>query len=1105
MATDPGAAASGPEIGRAGSAGDTPAAQKLLSAERGAAAGLAPRSVALGPFTFVSLRWKALVLAIAVMLGFAALSVWLSQRALQRQLLDNVGREQLLAAEQVSAAIFRERQRLTDLGALVLSLLREKAGPDAGESAMVAAMDAIWAELGDRQGVDGLAIVDSDLRLTRGWGSVFGLSGEPSALTDNGSAALLLACEGACRAQLLFPLVGADSPPGRHRLLIQGPVLSLVPGSFRSLHLALLELPASMQAPSLHRIAGVAAGDPVLASLSQSWQERGAPHAGDHFALNGRHFDAALLPLPGATWVGPDHLLVASEISARLLSQRLALREQLFLALAALAAIGALLVSLLWQPIERLRRIVAALPLLGQRRYLQARSTLDREPKRPWLYDELDELDATAVDLSLRLEVLQEDVEQRSAALQHERDFIARLLDTARVFIATLDRQGRILRVNDFGLRLSGYGLRDLVGHRLAEHLGAGDRDAFQAGLAPLLAGEGRAFSHECQLLCRDGTQRALAFFHSRLPDWGDGVGSRPVVISAGVDITARQHAEQSLRLEKERVQVTLESIADAVISTDAEGRVSYLNFTAEKLVGWARASALGLPAEQVLRLHGEHDGPPVVHPVRRSLTDPPGERRSEEWILHSQDDARYVVAISAAPIHGPAGEVGGAVVVFRDVSKERHLARQLTYQATHDSLTGLVNRSELEKRVAAALEHAQVEDTEHALLFLDLDQFKIVNDSCGHHAGDRLLCQLAHLLRSPVRVGDTVARLGGDEFGVLLTHCHLERGISIAELIRQTVEEHRFVWSSRSFNVGVSVGLVAITRESESVEQLFQAADSACYLSKEAGRNRVSVHRAEHEGQGRRSGEMQWASRITRALEAQRFTLYAQRIQSISASGGADHHEILVRMLAEDGSQVMPGAFIPAAERYNLMPLVDRWVVDKLMTHLAERGWRGDGEGVIAVNLSGQSLGQGAFLEFLRGRFDRFGLYPGGFCFEITETAAIANLNRASEFMRACREVGCQFALDDFGSGLSSFGYLKTLPVDYLKIDGMFVKDILRDPIDMAMVRSINQIGKVMGLKTIAECVESEAIITRLAEEDVDYVQGFAIAEPRPLAELMI
>ncbi len=1052
---------------------------------------------------FIGLRWKAVVIATFMLVTFATLSVWLSQRALHRQLLSNVAREQRLAAEQVSSTVAAERQRLADLVSLVLTLLQERAGSGATVATVGRALDNVWTELRERHGAQGMAIIDEDLRVTRGWGSVFGLGGDVDPFQVGTSGTLILSCEAACRTQLLVPIDSGALSPAPQWLLLQGNTLNLSPTGFSGLRLAMVHRPQPGTLPLLHRLSAADAGDPVLAAIAQSWAGNGGPQRGDFITVGTRRYSAGVMPVPDASWVGQTDVLAVSDITERLSSQETALGEQLVLTLAALTTIGVVLVSLLWRPIERLRRIVAVLPLLGQRRYLQARSTLGKSPHHPQFYDELDELDATAVDLSLRLETLQQEVEQRSTALRLERDFIARLLDTARVFIATLDRQGRILRVNSFGLRLSGYGLRDLVGHRLADYLGHKDREDFMTGVAPLLSGEARAFSHECHLVCQRGETRVLAFFHSRLPDRGEG-SNRPVVISAGVDITARKHAEEGLRVEKERAQITLGSIADAVISTDAEGHVSYLNPAAEKLLGCTRIGALGRPVEQVLRLTGDRDEATLVHPVRRSLSEPEAPRRSEEWVLQGHDVNRYVVAISAAAIHGPAGETGGAVAVFRDISRERHLASQLKYQATHDALTGLVNRTEFEHRVASALDDARVEDTEHALLFLDLDQFKIVNDTCGHHAGDRLLCQLAHLLRTPVRAGDTVARLGGDEFGVLLTHCHLERGISISEMIRQTVEEHRFVWDGRSFSVGVSIGLVAITREGQGVEQLFQAADSACYLSKEGGRNRVSVHRPEHETHARRSGEMQWVTRITRALEAKRFTLFAQRIRPVNDPQSPDHLEILVRMTGEDGEMVMPGAFIPAAERYNLMPLVDRWVIDNVMRHLAERRWRGEGEAVIAVNLSGQSLGQGAFPEFLRGRFDRYGLYPGGFCFEVTETAAIANLTRAAEFMKAFRGVGCHFALDDFGSGLSSFGYLKTLPVDYLKIDGMFVKDILRDPIDMAMVRSINQIGKVMGLKTIAECVETEDIVARLAEENVDYVQGYAIARPQPLAELI-
>jgi diguanylate cyclase (GGDEF)-like protein len=427
----------------------------------------------------------------------------------------------------------------------------------------------------------------------------------------------------------------------------------------------------------------------------------------------------------------------------------------------------------------------------------------------------------------------------------------------------------------------------------------------------------------------------------------------------------------------------------------------------------------------------------------------------------------------------------------------------QFRYQASHDALTGLINRHEFERRVKVLISSTHMEKGENALCFMDLDQFKVVNDTCGHIAGDELLRQLGEVLQDAVRHSDTLARLGGDEFGILMEHCTLAQAQRAVTAIQQIIQDFQFSWEGQTFRIGVSIGLVAISESTPSLTELLKQADAACYMAKDLGRNRIHVYNPDDTQMVLRQGEMQWVSRINQALEENRFTLYAQSIVPLDKSTDM-HYEFLLRMVDERGEIVSPVTFLPAAERYDLMHKLDIWVVGHAFALLANHPDLVEQVHFFSINLSGQSITNVKFLDSVISQIKDLNLEPGKICFEVTETAAISNLRAATHFIAKLRELGCRFALDDFGSGLSSFGYLKNLQVDYLKIDGIFVKDIADDPIDHAMVKSINDIGHVMGMKTIAEFVESNKIKGMLRKLGVDYAQGYEIGRPQPFEEIL-
>jgi diguanylate cyclase (GGDEF)-like protein/PAS domain S-box-containing protein len=569
-------------------------------------------------------------------------------------------------------------------------------------------------------------------------------------------------------------------------------------------------------------------------------------------------------------------------------------------------------------------------------------------------------------------------------------------------------------------------------------------------------------------------------------------------LLGVEVDITERKLYEDALFREKESAQITLQSIGDGVITTDAKCNVEYVNPVAEELTGWKVDDASGRPIDEIFRGFHEETCEPLENPLAVSIRRDRAIKSVRPTLLIRRDGNELYIESTASPIRDGKGTVSGGVLVFHDVSESRDLNRRLSYHASHDILTGLVNRAEFENRVERALKSARARETSYALLYLDLDQFKIVNDSCGHSAGDALLGQLGTLLKSKIRWRDTLARLGGDEFGVLLESCSLDEAMNSAETLRMAIGEYKFVWEERTFRLGVSVGVVPITADNENVAALLTAADSACAAAKEAGRNRIHSFQENDIDLMRRRREMQWAARINNALEENRFELFRQTIQPLQVEEEGAHYEILLRMRDENGGIISPGLFIEAAERYGITPSIDRWVIRSAFRWLVSEADERERLSLCSINLSGQSLGDEKFLPFVIDQFQMSGIDATKICFEITETAAIASYSQANRFINALKELGCMFALDDFGTGLSSFGYLKHFPVDFLKIDGSFVKEILHDPIDREMVRSINEIGHLTGKRTIAEFAENEEIITMLRGMGIDYAQGYGVSEPK-------
>jgi len=703
--------------------------------------------------------------------------------------------------------------------------------------------------------------------------------------------------------------------------------------------------------------------------------------------------------------------------------------------------------------------------------------------------DELDKLNRMARLAGIAIKRQLDEDKLKNSELRY-RGLFENVVDG--VYIAS--RDGDLVAANPALVEMLGYdSAEDLksIGRTPMLYVNPIDRERVFARLEA----QGVVKNFEYRLRRKDGTEIVVLENARAVYDDDGNIVAHEGTIT---DITDRKRAETRVFEEKERAQITLQSIGDGVITTDSDGLVDYINPVAQDLTGWDMRAARGTAIGEIMTIINEHTRATVDNPVMRCLKDGRVITLEENSILLTKNGDEVPIQDSAAPIRDRIGNVIGSVMVFHDVSKETRLFRQLSYQASHDSLTDLINRREFENSLGKSLEviRGNAEQT-HALLYVDLDQFKVVNDTFGHAAGDSLLRQLAELVHTKIRSTDVLARLGGDEFGILLERCSEERAIEVAESIRGAIEGYRFDWQGSFTTIRCSIGVVMVTSENANVAELMSSADVACYSAKDMGRNQIHLYKDSDASM--RHEEMKWVSRISSAVEEDRLELFFQPIIGIGKEHGKarGHYELLLRMRDEKGDIVGPDQFIPAAERYNLMSTIDRWVVREALSELADRGTDGEARYTIAINLSGTSLSEDRFLGYVVDELKKHKLPKGAVCFEITETAAISNLSRVIHFMKALKKLGCLFSLDDFGSGLSSFTYLKNLPVDYLKIDGQFISNVAEDKVDESMVKAISEVGRAMGIETIAERVETKQVLEKLGALGIEYAQGYYIARP--------
>lgn len=715
---------------------------------------------------------------------------------------------------------------------------------------------------------------------------------------------------------------------------------------------------------------------------------------------------------------------------------------------------------------------------------------------RQWTQAELDALH-TAADL-----IGAADQRFRSQRSARERDRLFRILaEQTNDIVSMGDARGVLSYVSPSIRRSLGYAPEEVIGKAFHDFLHPDDSGQFKAALRDPSPGEPVERTLDLRLHHKNGR---WVWMETRLNTTPAGDGGILHWVAASHDISERRQFEEALAHQRERALATLGSIADGVITVDAKGRVEYLNPAAAETTGFSLEEAGGHSVQEVLRPDSPRPAPSVDAGLEQ-IADWYSGFGSSPFGIVGRDGQQRTVQLSIAPIQGGVGaepeRSRGMVLTFRDTSQTAALLRELAYRASHDSLTGLHNREEFDRQLKQLVQEAVSNGSEHALCYIDLDQFKLINDTCGHRAGDALLKEVSETLRAGLAGGEILARLGGDEFGVLIPYHNVWEAARRAQDLLDHLSRLRFEWNDRLFMIGGSIGVAPIHRDSGDPESVLMAADAACYVAKERGRNRVHVFEPSDVDMARRQGEMRWIPRLQTALEVDDFILFAHDIVPVSDGRPSGRHfEVLIALPGASGKLIPPGEFLPAAQRYGLMGHIDRWVVTKVVSWMLERQARQAPElRMVAVNLSGSSVSDPEFRDFVEEQVALL-RQPDWLCFEITESEAVANLSEAREFILRMHSYGCRFALDDFGAGLSSFAYLKRLPVDILKIDGQFVRDIRHDQVNWAMVEAIGHVARVMGLKTVAEFVEDEGIFEACRQIGLDYCQGFYFGRPVPL-----
>ncbi|MDZ7645097.1 MAG: EAL domain-containing protein [Woeseiaceae bacterium] len=704
--------------------------------------------------------------------------------------------------------------------------------------------------------------------------------------------------------------------------------------------------------------------------------------------------------------------------------------------------------------------------------------------------------DPALTDLTATVNRLFDAIGERDEEIQDRDRLFAEFAKTIPEVVLIHDE--RILLANESAASLVGLSPEQLEGRQVADLVKPAYRALFRKTMARRLAGQKVPQRLEIQLI--NGNEQGL---------WVEAQSSmieyrgNNAVLTVARDVSYRKSLEVSLSRSKRQAQYTLESISEGVITTDNEGRIDYMNRAAEAMTGADREASGGQQVSELFTLIDEADRRSLGDPVERCLAMRRRVNMGRRALLVSRDGRHeHSIEITASPIKGPGNSITGTVVVFHDVSELRGLTRQMSYQATHDPLTGLINRREFERRVQEAMDAAHAEESTHILCYMDLDRFKAVNDSCGHLAGDNMLREVATLIKEQVRDSDFVGRLGGDEFSILLIGCPLEKATQIASDICNAVADYRFVWQDKIFNIGISVGLVEITQASGNLQDVVSAADSACYVAKQRGRGQVHVYSARDEAIARERGDIQWLRLMQSALHEDRFELALQSIIATAGQESGPAYEVLIRLPDEHGRLANSAEFLRPAERYQLLPQIDRWVVSATLAALNAGDIRLPQGRSCSINISGQTLGDEGFLNYVVDTLDRSGVAPGRICFEVNESVVTTDVQHLQRFIEVLHGIGCEFALDDFGSGLGAFSRLKQLAVDYLKIDGAYTRGLPADDINQEMVVAMIKLARTMQFRVIAEQVESQEDFDWLREAGVDFVQGNFIDVPVPLGQ---